>query len=235
MANIVLVHGAFHGGWCWREVARPLRRAGHEVFCPTLTGLGDRAHLLSADIDLDTHIEDIVRVVECEELEDVILLAHSYGGLPVTGAAERLLGRLRGLVYLDAFTPSSGESGMEIRGRVPGAVPLTPGPDGISLAPPPAKVFGVADKAAAAWLQRRMTPQPLACMTQPIRLAGTWKQAPEKLYIRLGQYPAPYFDAYHETWAADPAWRSIVNDKAHNVMVTEPAWLIDTLSREFGL
>ena len=110
MANFVLVHGAWHGGWCWVRVAERLRRDGHFVVTPTLTGLGERAHLLNRDINLDTHITDIVAVLEAEELQDVVLCGHSYGGCVITGVADRVAERLRAVVYLDAFIPEDGQS-----------------------------------------------------------------------------------------------------------------------------
>src|SRR3954453_21148411 len=103
MATFVLVHGAWHGGWCWRRVAPLLRVAGHAVYTPTLTGLGERAHLLTREVGLETHIRDTVNVLECEELNDVILVGHSYGGIVITGTAERAPERVGHLVYLDAM------------------------------------------------------------------------------------------------------------------------------------
>ena len=102
MANFVLVHGAWIGGWCWRPNAQALRKAGHEVFTPTLTGLGERSHLMNPGINLDTHIADIVNVIKHEELSDVVLVGHSYGGMVVTGVADTLADKIRSLVYLDA-------------------------------------------------------------------------------------------------------------------------------------
>ena len=110
MATFVLVHGAWHGGWCYKEVARRLRQAGHEVYTPTLTGLGERAHLMSRAIDLSTHIEDILAVIRCENLSDVILCGHSYGGMVIAGVAEQVADKLRTLVYLDAFVPEDSKS-----------------------------------------------------------------------------------------------------------------------------
>lgn len=110
MAVFVLVHGGGHGGWCWQPVARRLRAMGHEVHAPSLAGLGDRRHLLSADIDLLTHIEDIVSLLFCEDLTDVILVGHSYGGMVITGAADASARRIKRLVYLDAAMPRAGES-----------------------------------------------------------------------------------------------------------------------------
>src|ERR1700716_4020236 len=106
----VLVHGAWHGGWCWRRVADRLRAGGHTVFTPTLTGLGERAHLLRAGIGLDTHITDVVNAMAGEELTDVLLCGHSYGGFVISGVAERLAPAIRALVFLDAFMPRNGET-----------------------------------------------------------------------------------------------------------------------------
>ena len=228
MTAVVLVHGAFHGGWCWRDVAGPLREAGHTVFTPTLTGLGERSNLLAKSVDLDVHIEDVINVIRYEELDDVVLVAHSYGGMPVTGAADALADRLRALVYLDAFTPEDGDSAMAVRSAVPGFVPLAEPADGVSVAPPSARVFGL-DGALAEWVERRMTPHPVATMTQPIRLTGAWRGVPRKLYIRTAQYPAPYFDTYYDQAEADPDWRAVRRDAPHNIMMSEPDWFIGLL------
>src|SRR5712692_8234402 len=114
MATFVLVHGAWLGGWCWQRVSPLLREAGSEVFAPTLTGLGERAHLLSLEIDLETHVRDVCGVLECENLKDVVLVGHSYGGMVITGVAERSAKRLSQLVYLDAFVPTDGQSLLDL-------------------------------------------------------------------------------------------------------------------------
>src|SRR5689334_15631432 len=116
MANYLLVHGAWHGGWCWRRVVPLLRAAGHEVFTPTLTGLGERVHLLTRDVGLDTHAQDVIGVLEYEDLRDVVLVGHSYGGMVITAVAERAAERLAHLVYLDAFVPRDGQSQMDLLG-----------------------------------------------------------------------------------------------------------------------
>jgi len=116
MATYVIVHGGFFGGWRWRTVANLLREASHEVFTPTLTGLGERSHLANPDVDLSTHIQDIVGVIECEDLQDVILLGHSSGSMVITGVAERIPERLRYLVYLDTLIPHSGQSWLDLLG-----------------------------------------------------------------------------------------------------------------------
>src|SRR6516165_6161272 len=118
MATYVLVHGGGHGGWCYQRVARRLRTNGHDVYTPTLTGLGERSHLLSPDIDLDTHITDVVNVLHFEDLRDVILVGHSYGGLVVLGVADRAAPRIGKLVYLDAGIPQGGKSLAEYAGEI---------------------------------------------------------------------------------------------------------------------
>ncbi len=131
------------GGWCWRAVVARLAAAGHRVFTPTLTGVGERHHLAGAHVDLTTHSLDLANLIEWEELRDAVLVCHSYGGMPATGAADRLAGRLAALVYLDAFTPSDGDSALAVRTAEPGFMPLAESEDGACYPPPPAGAFGL--------------------------------------------------------------------------------------------
>src|ERR1700704_1085203 len=110
MSTYVLVHGAWHGSWCWKRVRKALQAQGHEVFTPTLTGVGERSHLLSLQINLETHVNDVVSLIQWEELSDVVLCGHSYGGCVISGVADKMPSRLRALVYLDAFVLENGES-----------------------------------------------------------------------------------------------------------------------------
>jgi pimeloyl-ACP methyl ester carboxylesterase len=112
--TFVLVHGAWHGGWCWRRVSDLLEARGHKVFAPTMTGLGERSHLMSKDVVLDTHIADIVNVIEWEDLTGICLVAHSYGGWPVSGAVEKVLDRVTSVVFLDAFVPEDGQRSLDV-------------------------------------------------------------------------------------------------------------------------
>src|SRR3954466_725867 len=114
MSTFVVVHGGFGGGWEWTPVARRLRARGHHVVTPTLTGMGERAHLAGVDVTIDTHVQDIAAVIEMEDLTDVVLCGHSYGGVPVTGAADRVPERLRLLIYIDALVPRDGESALNL-------------------------------------------------------------------------------------------------------------------------
>ncbi|WP_084113112.1 alpha/beta fold hydrolase [Belnapia moabensis] len=172
----LLVHGSWVGGWFWAPVAERLRGMGHRVFAPTLTGLGERRHLLSLDVTLDTLVDDVVHVIGAEELQDIILIGHSFGGIPITGVADRLPESIRHLVYLDANIPESGRSFLDTLppevaetrrqaaraagGRVP------------ALPPPLAAIgaLGVSEGSVADWLRRRMTPMPLAYYETPLTL-----------------------------------------------------------------
>src|SRR6266511_4363097 len=153
MAVFVLVHGGFHGGWCWRRVAALLRAAGHEVYTPTLTGLGERAHLATPDIGLDTHIRDVLGVLAFEDLRDVVLVGHSMAGMVVTGVAERAPDRLAHLVYLDASVPRDGECDLEchgLRGEARAAFEARAGSDGLLTPRGRARDWGVASAEDAA-------------------------------------------------------------------------------------
>ncbi len=161
MAHFLLVHGAWHGAWCWRDVTAALVRAGHRAHAVTLTGLGERAHLLHAGIDLQTHVQDVMGAIEAEEMQAVILVGHSYAGMLVTAVADRMADRLAHLVYLDAVVPKPGESWSSThtqatrKGRLDAARASTvfafPAPDPV--------VFGL-DGAEHAWVRRRQSPHP---------------------------------------------------------------------------
>ena len=175
MATYVLVHGGGHGGWCYQRVAPLLRERGHGVYTPTLTGLGERAHLLDDRVDLERHVADIAAVLQFEDLRDVILVGHSYGGMVITGAADRVADRVGRLVYLDAATPRNGQSLVDVAGPVINAVrPMGRVVDGIELVllpgPEAGLLYGVTDPSDLAWMAERLTPHPWKCFEQPLSL-----------------------------------------------------------------
>jgi pimeloyl-ACP methyl ester carboxylesterase len=217
-ATFVLAHGAWHGGWCWERVATRLRARGHRVFAPTLTGLCERSHLSSAAITLDTHIADIVGEMKWKELEGVTLVGHSYGGMIITGVAEREGPRIASIVYLDAFVPASGQSLNDVVG----------GPAGGGADPVPpftAEAFGV-NEADRAWVDRQTTPQSAACFAQKLTHTGAYNRVAKKTYIRPVDWPAPFFDAACAPLRSDPSWRVIdVHGSGHDVMIDKPAEL----------
>jgi len=223
MTTFVLVHGAWHGGWCWVRVAERLRRAGHTVFTPTLTGLADRAHLMSPTITLMTHIKDVVGLLEWEELSDVVLVGHSYGGVVITGAADRAARRVKSLIYLDALVPGHGQSAMDLRRPDQVAASLAAARakgQGWRIPPTPAATFRV-NEADQAWVDAKCTDLPLACFTERLHLSGAVDGIATRAYIRAGGYPAPQFDdalARFET-AGHPTYSL---DCGHDVMVDMP-------------
>jgi pimeloyl-ACP methyl ester carboxylesterase len=177
VASYVLVHGGAHGGWCYRRVARMLRSAGHEVYTPTLTGLGERSHLLSPKIDLDLHITDVVAVLDHEDLRDVILVGHSYGGMVITGVADRAADRVGRLVYLDAATPVNGQSLVDVAGPIIEATrPSGQMVDGVELVLLPSgeagRFYGVDDPGDVAWMAERLKGHPWKCFEQRLELTN---------------------------------------------------------------
>lgn len=239
MANIVLVHGAWHGGWCYRDTAKLLRAQGHTVLTPTHTGVGERFHQSSESITLETHIRDVVGAIEAEEVSDLVLCGHSYGGMVITGVADRLPGRVKSLVYLDAFVPGHGDS---LIGLLGAALPpevrdafvggfrgaALEGNSGL-MAPIPAEVFNVAE-ANRAWVNRRCVPQALATFEMPLLLTGKGLETVKRRSFILadGWDPSPFrhFAAKHD---GQPGWTVTKLPCSHDVMVDMPRELAELL------
>jgi len=173
--TFVLVHGVWHGGWCWSRVADLLRACGHRVTTPTQTGLGERGHLLSRAITMDTFVEDVVRHLEWEDLQDVVLVGHSFGGAPITGAADKVPERIGRLIYLDGAILEDGETWFGLlppdiaASRKKAAEEAT---GGLSLPMAPVESFGVKEPDDVAFLEGRLTPHPLATFSTPLRLSA---------------------------------------------------------------
>jgi pimeloyl-ACP methyl ester carboxylesterase len=226
MATYVLVHGGGHGGWCYQRVARLLQAEGHVVYAPTMTGLGERAHLLNADVDLDRHIEDIAAVLEFEDLRDVILVGHSYGGMVITGTADRVPERVGRLVFLDAANPVNGQSLVDVAGPVINAVrPFGEVRDGTELvllpAPDAGLLYGVTDPDDLAWMAERLTPHPWRCFEQPLRLTNEdalW--AIPQYHIVCTSTLATRQESLLDRARAEGRLWDI--DTGHDLMVTEP-------------
>jgi pimeloyl-ACP methyl ester carboxylesterase len=227
--TFVLVHGAWHGGWCWRRVSDLLEHHGHKVFAPTLTGLGERSHLLRGDINLDTHITDIVNVIKWEDLSGIVLVGHSYGGLPVSGAIEQSFERISSVVFVDAFLPDDGERAIDLASEFTRKGTLDAIARGeISSKPPSASVFHVNGKDEA-WVNSKLTPQPIGAMVQPIRLTGARERLTKKTYIRAPEYSQPAFDKYYVAKQADPSWQTFELPCGHDVMIDMPERLAQIL------
>jgi len=227
--TFVLVHGAWHGGWCWSRVADRLRGAGHRVFTPTLTGLGERSHLLHAGIDLKTHIDDVVNVMTWERLTDVVLCGHSYGGMVISGVAEQMASKIRSIVFLDAFVPRDGEAAVNLTGPASRDNIRAALQRGDIAAPSrSAEAFGV-NQADRAWVDSLCVPHPIATFTDKIALTGAKDRIARKTYIRAAAYPSPGFDRALTEAKADPSWRTYELGCGHDVMVDSPEQLVEIL------
>ena len=204
-----------------------LEQQGHKVFTPTLTGVGERSHLMSKDINLDTHITDVVNVIKWEDLKDM-LVVHSYGGWPGSGALEQI--RVSSIVWLDAFKPENGQRGSDfasdfsrkaLLAAVERGEPGRPGPK--------AEAFHVNEKDRA-WVDSKLTAQPNGVALQPIKLTGAREKVARKTYIRAPNYPQPAFEQAFAECKADKSWRTFETTAAgHDVMVDAPDWLAEVL------
>jgi pimeloyl-ACP methyl ester carboxylesterase len=224
MATFVLVQGAWIGGWYWKRVRRLLQNDGHDAFTPTLTGLADRSHLLRRDINLDTHILDVVNLIQWEELSDIVLCGHSYGGCVVTGVADRLPDRIRSLVYLDAFVLADGEN---LAQHVPGDQyqQLMDGMwstgDGWKVPPIPPEAFNV-NPADADWLRSQYTMHPVSCFEQRIKLSGGIDQVRNVTYVLAeGFVQGSPFPPFYER-AKSRGWRTLTMTRGHIPMLDQP-------------
>jgi pimeloyl-ACP methyl ester carboxylesterase len=227
---VVLVHGAWGGAWIWRRVLAPLRAAGHEVHAVTLTGDGERAHLRRSDISLQTHIDDVLGLVDAEELQDLVLVGHSYGGMVVTGAAAalqaRAAGRLRGLVYVDAMVPLPGEGWGDAHSpEVVAARRAAADAHDNALPPPDPADFGIGG-ADRDWLLRRQVPHPFGMYRVPLHYDADALAALPRLFIDCHQPAYPTIDAMRTRVRTLPGWRVVEMATGHCPMVTQPEALV---------
>src|SRR4051812_25478203 len=220
--TFVLIHGAWHGGWCWKRVVPLLRAAGHEVHAPTLTGLGDRAHLAHRDIDLETHISDVVGLLEAEELDDVVLVGHSYAGMVITGAADRAPQRIRELVYFDAFVPENARALTDYVGPALAANQRTEGEGAGTVAPMPTKALGATLPEDVAWVERRQVRHPFKTMSQPLTLCNPAAVAKlPKAFVNCHSATGT-FEQFASRIRTDPAWRYFELKAGHDAMIIDP-------------
>ena len=230
MATFVLVHGAWHGSWCWARARRALLDRGHDVFTPTLTGIGERSHLLSRDIDLQVHVDDIANLVRWEELDQVILCGHSYGGAVISGVADLLPDRIAALVYLDAFLLEEGESLHDLLPAEHRELQLSLAEqfgDGWRVPPIPAEIFNV-NARDRDWVDRQCTPQPLATFQQKLRLSRGPSAIARNHYIfASGWEGTPFAASYGRAKAR--GWTTAEILCGHDVMLDDPEALVSEL------
>jgi pimeloyl-ACP methyl ester carboxylesterase len=233
MATFVLVHGGAHGGWCYQRVTRRLRQAGHEVYALSLTGLGERSHLVGPHVDLSLHIQDVVAVLHYEDLEDVILVGHSYGGMVITGAADRAAARIGKLVYLDAANPKNGESLVDVAGPV---IELTRPAgqviDGVELvllpSPDAGRMYGITDPDDLAWMASRLTGHPWKCFEEKLELLdqSEFSKIPQYHIVCTSTLATRDPRLMAEARAAGRLWEI---DTGHDLMITEPQKVMEAL------
>jgi pimeloyl-ACP methyl ester carboxylesterase len=221
----VLVHGGWHGGWVWQHLTPLLAAAGHRVHTPTLTGLGDRASEFHAEVGLQTHVDDILQVVQDLGSNAVTLLGHSYGGSIITAVADQVPERIAGLIYLDAVIPTDGVPGWQgfPRERQEAMLAGAQGLDGLRVPPPDPALWGfVPGTPAHQDLQRRLTPHPIKTMMDVPRLSGRWQSVLRKHYLLAAGPPASRFSAVHATLAHEPGWTTALVAGGHEMMWTHP-------------
>ncbi len=238
MAHFVLVHGAWHGAWCWRDVTEALIRAGHRAHAVTLTGVGERAHLLNPEITLQTHIQDVVSAIECEEMQDVVLAVHSYAGMVGTGVADRIPERLSHLVYVDAVVPKPGEawSGTHSRATQESRLNAAAASPQFTFPPPGASLFGL-DGEQADWVNRRQTPHPGKPYTEALMFSIDRVAALPRTFVSCVRPTLATIDAIRPRVTDPRFWdgkwlpgsRVIEMDTGHDPMVSDPQGLTQVL------
>jgi pimeloyl-ACP methyl ester carboxylesterase len=235
--TFVLVHGAWHGGWCWRRVTDVLRARGQRVFAPSLTGLGDRAHLFSKDISLQTHVEDILSLIESEELSDIVLVGHSYGGFVISGVADTLRDRVSHYVYLDACVPPDMSSGASFswanfippEAREARLKSVREQGRGVALPAPPPSAFAVTESSDVAWLQRRMRPMPVGTFIETFKLKNSGSNGLKRTYIASTKPPYALLESTRNRIRGDNTWSFTILEAGHDSMVTAPGDLASLL------
>ncbi|NYT85252.1 alpha/beta fold hydrolase [Pollutimonas harenae] len=232
MAKFVLVHGAFQGGWVYARVARKLREAGHDVYTPTLTGLGERAHLADRAINLDTHIQDIVNVFKYEDLTDAILCGHSYGGLVITGVAHEIGERIRTLFYLDAYAPADGQSLVDITGDETALAFVAQANQNGGMIPPiPAAIFNV-NEADVVRVDTMSVSQPLATFVQGVKAGVDSTPVANRTYVFATRNGGDWFVKTHARLKSDSRWTVHEIPCGHSIMLDRPADLAALLLAE---
>lgn len=231
MATFLVTHGAWSAGFVWKKMRPLMRAAGHEMFTPSHTGLGDRRHLAHKDVDLETHISDISAVLFQEDLNDVYLIGHSYGGIVARCVADRMAERLAHVIYLDSFVPHDGQSMLDM------AIPAQrerwlkgAAEEGAGWLVPPNPLPGDTSEEDVAWIAPRRHPQPLKTIVQPARLGNHTLRIPQSYIYCTRAGPGDMFGPFARAAKADPAWGYFELDASHSPHVTAPDALMTVLN-----
>jgi pimeloyl-ACP methyl ester carboxylesterase len=237
-ATFVLIHGAWHGGWCWRSVLERLRAKGHRAFAPTLTGLGERRHLLEAVTSLDVPIADIENLIEAEELDNVVLVGHSFGGLVASGVADRKPEALRALVFLDSLLVDNGQSAMDVLPpKVVEERLAAVSESGQTLAMPVPDLSGTGipeDHPLAPWVRRRLTPHPLSTYRSALTLNSPLGNGLPRTYVHCTNPSYETLAPIRERIRPLAGWNWETLDTGHDAMILDPDLLVALLERLAG-
>ena len=227
----MVAHGAWSAGWAWKKL-RPLMAArGHRLWTPTYTGLGERSHLAGPQVDLQTHVTDIVQVLRMEDLSDVVLIGHSYGGMVATGVADRVPERLQRVIYLDAFVPEDGDSLASLTGQSAQSM-RDAAEDGWKAAPRP--VPPDTPRADLAWIAARRMSHPVECFVQPLALTGAGAALPRHYIYALKTDERDTFGRFHQRAQTTPGWTAHQIGASHNPHITVPETLAQLLDDIIG-
>ena len=228
MATFVLMHGAFQGGWVWHNVASFLRRENHEVYTPTLTGTGERVHLLEPGIELNTYIRDLANVISFESLSDVILVGHSYAGMIISAVADRLPNKISHLVYLDAVVPEEGKSFAQIAGPEFQLL-LQRHLSGWQVRPWPLEVFGIRCEEDKRWFSKKLVQFPLKAFDS-VFLPHRQNGSVSRTYIHCTEHKISFIKRI-ATQCKQEGWDYYEIQTGHSPMITMPEMLVDLLSQ----
>jgi pimeloyl-ACP methyl ester carboxylesterase len=221
-ATFVIVHGAWTGSWSWLRVIDRLAAKGHKVFAPALSGLGERSHLARSGINLTTHIDDIANEIRWKDLDQIVLVGHSYGGFVISGVAEQLLERIAAIVYVDAFIPEDGQAFADLGIELDTADEVIP--------PPPSSAGDYLDDADRAWVDSKATAQPRGTFTEQLRVTGAYQRVPHKTYIRATHWESPFADA-----RVGSEWHVYEIASGHDIPIDKPdelAAILHSIARE---
>jgi len=231
--TFLVCHGAWSGGWSWKKMFPLMQAAGYRLLVPTYTGLGDREHLANPAIDLETHIQDILSVIKFEDLSDIVLLGHSYGGMVATGVADRAGDRIAQLIYLDAFVPRSGQSLLDLNESArPTMEALAKSGDTWRVPPNPTSPDTAEEDLE--WLSRRRVPMPLKCFQMGLKLKDGEPSLPRSYIYAKRITPADTFGQFAARARSEPGWRYFEIDASHSPNVTAPAALMRVLQEIVG-
>ena len=227
----MVAHGAWSAGWAWKKLRPLMAGRGHRLWTPTYTGLGERSHLAGPQVDLQTHVTDIVQVLRMEDLSDVVLIGHSYGGMVATGVADRVPERLQRVIYLDAFVPEDGDSLASLTGQSAQSMRAA-AEDGWKAAPRP--VPPDTPRADLAWIAARRMCHPVECFVQPLALTGAGAALPRHYIYALKTDERDTFGRFHQRAQATPGWTAHQIEASHNPHITVPETLAQLLDDIIG-